>query len=96
MAGKPYQVGRFAHTLRVRLMREHLGVDVDAMYEEDLMSTAAAHDTDRDHAPWDPDDEQIYERGSEGVTRTGHVKRMRPLREVTKEIRDGVHQGKAS
>ena len=29
MAGRPYKVGRFAHTLRVRLMREHLGVDTD-------------------------------------------------------------------
>lgn len=39
MAGKPYKVGRFAHTLRVRLMREHIGVDVDALYEEDLMAS---------------------------------------------------------
>ncbi|MCO5599755.1 hypothetical protein L7F22_053862 [Adiantum nelumboides] len=30
MAGKSYKVGRFAHTLRIRLMREHLGYDVDA------------------------------------------------------------------
>lgn len=29
MAGKPYKVGRFNHTLRIRLMREHLGIDVD-------------------------------------------------------------------
>ncbi|KAG7443153.1 phospholipase D [Guyanagaster necrorhizus] len=39
MAGKPFKVGRFAHTLRVRLMREHIGVDVDALYEEDLMAS---------------------------------------------------------
>ncbi|WFD19332.1 phospholipase D [Malassezia caprae] len=31
MAGAPYDVGRFPHTLRMRLMREHLGVDVDAV-----------------------------------------------------------------
>ncbi|SJX60442.1 probable SPO14-phospholipase D [Sporisorium reilianum f. sp. reilianum] len=31
MGGKPYKVGRFAHTLRMRLMREHLGVDVDEL-----------------------------------------------------------------
>ncbi|KAK5628711.1 hypothetical protein RRF57_004426 [Xylaria bambusicola] len=35
MAGEPYRVGRFAHTLRMRLMREHLGLDVDAITEED-------------------------------------------------------------
>lgn len=38
MAGQPFKVGRFAHTLRVRLMREHLGIDVDALSEEDLMT----------------------------------------------------------
>jgi phospholipase D1/2 len=34
MNGAAYQVGRFAHTLRVRLMREHLGLDVDKIMEE--------------------------------------------------------------
>ncbi|CAN6618082.1 phospholipase D1 [Trichomonascus vanleenenianus] len=29
MGGEPYKVGHFAHTLRMRLMREHLGIDVD-------------------------------------------------------------------
>src|SRR5947207_1083218 len=31
MAGRPYLVGRFAHTLRLRLMREHLRIDVDEL-----------------------------------------------------------------
>jgi phospholipase D1/2 len=35
MDGEPYLVGRFAHTLRMRLMREHLGLDVDEVMEED-------------------------------------------------------------
>ncbi|KAI1820421.1 phospholipase D [Xylaria intraflava] len=35
MAGESYRVGRFAHTLRMRLMREHLGLDVDAITEAD-------------------------------------------------------------
>ncbi|KAF3479876.1 phospholipase D [Arthroderma uncinatum] len=34
MNGKPYLVGRFPHTLRMRLMREHLGFDVDEIVEE--------------------------------------------------------------
>jgi phospholipase D1/2 len=34
MNGEPYRVGRFAHTLRVRLMREHLGLDIDKIMEE--------------------------------------------------------------
>ncbi|RKF54655.1 Phospholipase D1 [Erysiphe neolycopersici] len=35
MDGKPYLVGRFAYTLRMRLMREHLGLDVDSIMEEE-------------------------------------------------------------
>lgn len=31
MNGQPYQVGKFPHTLRMRLMREHLGVNVDIL-----------------------------------------------------------------
>lgn len=34
MNGQPYRVGRFAHTLRMRLMREHLGLDVDKIMED--------------------------------------------------------------
>ncbi|KAF9245577.1 hypothetical protein DTO013E5_3428 [Penicillium roqueforti] len=36
MNGKPYLVGRFPHTLRMRLMREHLGIDVDELMEHDF------------------------------------------------------------
>lgn len=31
MNGRPYLAGKFAHTLRMRLMREHLGVNVDVL-----------------------------------------------------------------
>ncbi|EEH07833.1 conserved hypothetical protein [Histoplasma capsulatum G186AR] len=34
MGGKPYLVGRFPHTLRMRLMREHIGLDVDEIMEQ--------------------------------------------------------------
>ncbi|KAI1303241.1 phospholipase D [Xylaria venustula] len=49
MGGEPYRVGRFAHTLRMRLMREHLGLDVDAITEEDRgedLSAAAAFESE--------------------------------------------------
>lgn len=36
MAGRPYKVGRFAHSLRVRLMREHLGIDVDGLRNHEV------------------------------------------------------------
>lgn len=58
MAGKPFKVGRFAHTLRVRLMREHLGVDVDALYEEDFQPQDRGDSTEQNAEPWDPDKEQ--------------------------------------
>ena len=66
MAGKPFKVGRFAHTLRVRLMREHLGVDVDGLYEEDLMASEPTKEPhEQEH--WDPEGEQEY--GREGGVR---------------------------
>ncbi|TKA30639.1 hypothetical protein B0A50_02359 [Salinomyces thailandicus] len=35
MGGQPFEVGEFPHTLRKRLMREHLGIDVDAIYQRE-------------------------------------------------------------
>ncbi|KIY44775.1 phospholipase D [Fistulina hepatica ATCC 64428] len=72
MAGKPFKVGRFAHTLRVRLMREHLGVNVDGMAEEDLM---ARDPTQPEHPAeaWDPDREQRYGEQPGDVTHIAHV-----------------------
>lgn len=91
MAGKPYKVGRFAHTLRVRLMREHLGVDVDALYEEDLLSTDPVKDA-TEQTPWDPESEQ--KKGAEdGVTQRGKDKRHTPAAEAIDETLDSVHQG---
>ncbi|KKA25754.1 Phospholipase D [Rasamsonia emersonii CBS 393.64] len=40
MNGKPYLVGRFPHTLRMRLMREHIGIDVDEILEQDIATEA--------------------------------------------------------
>ncbi|ORY65461.1 uncharacterized protein BCR38DRAFT_409153 [Pseudomassariella vexata] len=54
MGGEPYQVGRFAHTLRMRLMREHLGLDVDAILEEETRDSADAE------AQYEEEMSQIY------------------------------------
>jgi phospholipase D1/2 len=69
MAGKPFKVGRFAHTLRVRLMQEHIGVDVDAQPADDLMAADPVL-PEYQQTPWDPNSEQEPGR-SEGVT---HIK----------------------
>lgn len=92
MAGKPYKVGRFAHTLRVRLMREHIGVDVDAMYQEDLMQSEPVKDaTELD--TWDPDHEQ-RQGTKDGVTHDGTRKDRTAPGEAFDEMKDTVDQGK--
>ncbi|KAK0555630.1 Phospholipase D1 [Tilletia horrida] len=45
MAGQPYKVGPFAHSLRLRLMREHLGLDVDELEERELHEQDRTADT---------------------------------------------------
>ncbi|KAL8939586.1 MAG: hypothetical protein Q9211_002676 [Gyalolechia sp. 1 TL-2023] len=44
MNEQPYLVGRFPHTLRMRLMREHLGLDVDAVMEEERQEDEFEHE----------------------------------------------------
>ena len=38
MDGEPHKASRFAHSLRMRLMREHLGIDVDNLAEDEYES----------------------------------------------------------
>jgi phospholipase D1/2 len=85
MDGKPFKVGRFAHSLRVRLMREHVGIDVDALDDDDTR----AHDTaegERVTNIWDPDAEQ--QRGRKSVTgKIHHAERAKHM------VCDAVEQG---
>ncbi|GAA6005029.1 hypothetical protein JCM10207_008483 [Rhodosporidiobolus poonsookiae] len=63
MGGKPYKVGRFAHTMRVRLMREHLGIDVDeleAAEGKEELEAREATDLQEKEDEWDPDNEQSH------------------------------------
>lgn len=90
MAGKPFKVGRFAHTLRVRLMREHIGVDVDALYEDDLMGSEPVKPADA-QSEWDPESEE--EHGKEtGVTRIAKGQRRTAMGNVFHDTVDGVEQ----
>lgn len=72
MNGKPYRVGRFAHTLRMRLMREHLGLDVDQIMEDAQVLESdhtKAHTKDKASEPvfrnTDTDEDPMAERGKE-------------------------------
>lgn len=69
MAGKPFKVGRYAHTLRMRLMREHVGIDVDAIEEDELMHRKPVADASG-IALWDPDNEQQHAADT-GIERRG-------------------------
>jgi phospholipase D1/2 len=66
MAGQPFKVGRFAHTLRVRLMREHLGIDVDALSEEEIMPVAHQPKSEHQQQPLEPEPDLEQEGGNEG------------------------------
>lgn len=74
MAGRPYQVGRFAHTLRLRLMREHLGLDVDEILEEERQA-----DLDR-QAQFEAEMEEMYSDGPE----------LSPMEESSKNKRTSI------
>jgi phospholipase D1/2 len=77
MGGKPFKVGRYAHTLRMRLMREHVGVDVDAIEEDELMLRKPLAEAS-EVALWDPDNEQSesQSRGISRVKKTGASGRL--------------------
>lgn len=58
MAGNPYRVGRFPHTLRLRLMREHLGMDVDEIMANEQMEAEIRQMTE--------DEKWLAEHGDDG------------------------------
>lgn len=57
MGGEPFEVGRFAHTLRIRLMREHLGVNVDECEQKEFSMDGLAKVCKYDEMIkiWDPE-----------------------------------------
>jgi len=60
MDSEPYLVGRFPHTLRMRLMREHLGLDVDEIMENERLEKV-----DRRDEHWEEDMDRFH--GNEKV-----------------------------
>ncbi|KAJ7134494.1 hypothetical protein C8R44DRAFT_770608 [Mycena epipterygia] len=85
MAGKPFKVGRFAHTLRVRLMREHLGVDVDTMEEDHLMARKPVK-PENEQDKWVPDADE-----NDGYVKEPQTKSA--ARAFAGTVLDGVDQG---
>lgn len=90
MGGKPFKVGRFAHTLRMRLMREHVGVDVDSIEEDQLMSRSPIASADEIET-WDPDHEQQDEDDkTRGIT---EIKRRSVTARLMQTVESGVSAG---
>lgn len=75
-------------------MREHLGVDVDAMYEEELMASDPVEEEENIEV-WDPDQQQKLQEES-GITRIAKGRKHTPLRNVLGDAMDAVHQGISS
>ncbi|KAG2173548.1 hypothetical protein INT44_007139 [Umbelopsis vinacea] len=63
LGGKPYQVGHFAHTLRLRLMQEHLGVDVDAIEVDQIQNGDIDYVQFGSDDEDDEDDDEEYQDG---------------------------------
>lgn len=90
MGGKHFQVGRFAHTLRMRLMREHVGVDVDSIEEDQLMTREPVAEADEIET-WDPDHEQEDGEGdARGIT---HIKRRHASDRFLQTVEGAVSSG---
>ena len=73
MGGEPYEVGEFAHTLRKRLMREHLGIDVDAIYRKEQASR------ERERHEQDEEMSRIYRHDLDGEQREDYFASTPPL-----------------
>ena len=95
MAGRPFKVGRFAHTLRVRLMREHLGIDVDGLDEDDLVGPVdgvSGVQPEDLQEPWDPSHEQVFG-DKEDVTYVKKHHQNHPVNAAASNLYDTVKQG---
>ncbi|KAF8349296.1 phospholipase D, partial [Amanita rubescens] len=91
MAGKRFKVGRFAHSLRLRLMREHLGMDVDALSED--VSTSSEPSTIQ--KPRNPNVEQENVMRGNATRFGGSNSDSRPASTIN-EVRDGSDQEESS
>ncbi|KAI9805681.1 MAG: Phospholipase D1 [Piccolia ochrophora] len=66
MNGEPYLVGRFPHSLRMRLMREHMGLNVDEIMEEERRQEPAAQ---RSRGDFDDSDSDAKSERSESMSK---------------------------
>ncbi|WBW71606.1 phospholipase D, Pld1 [Schizosaccharomyces osmophilus] len=59
MNGKPYKVGKFAHSLRIRLMREHLGIETDITEQREYNMDGLDRQSEWKRVDaWNPDEDE--------------------------------------
>ena len=92
MAGRPFKFGRFAHSLRVRLMREHLGVNVDALDEEGL-KVYGPMESEHDQKLCNPEGIQQIGKVVNTTQKVEHVHHTR-IMDATKSYLDGIKKGR--
>jgi phospholipase D1/2 len=73
-------------------MREHLGVDVDAMYEEDLMASEPVK-PEMEIDAWDPDNEQQSKNKRVDVTEIGPSRHEKAIGSMAMGLKDAAMQG---
>lgn len=73
-------------------MREHLGVDVDALYDEHVNDSSPEPKAD-DGETWDPSDEQDPNVTQPGITRIGKTAEGVGIGTMFKDFKDAATQG---
>lgn len=85
MNSEPYLVGRFPHTLRMRLMREHLGINVDEVMEDDRQ------EEEKDQADqWERDMDSFHREGPSGDALTADREAEQKILESSRQNQDDV------
>jgi phospholipase D1/2 len=91
MAGQPYKVGKFPHTLRMRLMREHLGVDVDHITEEEWASQMSDADSTAFHTDSSGPNSPTADRATEQKLSENHARAQEDLLERADRLHSFNH-----
>lgn len=91
MAGQPYKVGKFPHTLRMRLMREHLGVDVDHISEEEWASQMSDADSTAFQTESSSPSSPTADRATEQKLSENHARAQEELLERAEKLHSFNH-----
>ncbi|QDS70591.1 hypothetical protein FKW77_000068 [Venturia effusa] len=81
MCGEDYEVAKFAHDLRMRLMREHLGIDTDRCREEELSDEQWQREFENDARANDEDADSVASKQSDRAVEKRLIENKHRLQE---------------